>query len=352
MSERVAVGCAQPDCPVLEDGRCLEGLGEECPHVRWSDEVEAQEGDAATAEDAEDEPGSELLHPSEEGEGPAEPDTGEEEHIELGGGDSITLSQAEELAQAHSAYVVLIAGEFRSGKTTLVAEIYGRFLRGPYRSWSFAGSQTLYALDRRYHRTREKSGLDKPDMPRTPDEEMRVLDLRLISQQRRLSLMFSDVRGELFDNISQGAPVESEVPLAARANAVVVLLNGFKLRDWADRGEALNLFRQLIAGLAEDGGVPVGTPLAIVLSKRDLLADEDLEWFERHETKLRELAARVGYGPVAVFPLAACPEEPPHEPDGLDPLFDWLCEPRQEAISLDSSGDLADPRSFWRWGAA
>jgi hypothetical protein len=331
----------------MEDGRCLEGLGEECPHRQWADEAEATEsgvaaGVAAVASNDEEDGATE----------PARPDATEEEHIELGGGYSITVREAEELAQAHGAHVVLIAGEFRCGKTTLVAEIYGRFLRGPYCSWTFAGSRTLYALDRRYHTTRDGSGLDQPDMPRTREEEMRVLDLRLVREDRRVPLMFSDVRGELFDNISQGAAVESEVPLAARANEVVALLNGFKVKDRFQRAEALNLFRQLIAGLAEDGGVTAGTPLAIVLSKRDLLDEADLEWFDEHETKLRELAERAGYGPVAVFRVAARPADAPHEPEGLEGLFDWLCEARRDSADLDPRDQLDVTRTYWHWGAA
>jgi len=343
MSETRIVGCEQDGCPILDDGRCLEGFaeGEGCPHALRDVAVAATENVPGVSEDEEAADGPE--------ESPARGTTAEI-HVELGGDDSLTLPQADRLATAYGSFVVLVAGEFQSGKTTLVAELYGGFLRGRYCGWSFAGSDSLYTLDRRYHTTRAKSGLDHPDMPRTDEEEMRLLDLRVHGGRRILPFMFSDVRGEFFDNVSQGAAVENEVPLAARSDAVLVLVDGEKVGDRYLRTETLQLTRLLIAGLTEEGGLAPDTPLAIVLAKKDKLDETDTVWFVDQAQRLQEFAAVRGCAPVEVFLTAARPDESPHAPLGLDSLFEWLCEDRAQPLELPPE-EADQVRSFWRTAA-
>src|SRR5262249_34294375 len=161
----------------------LEGFDppSECPHVlHEAPAVEEPTG-------SETEPRSDVeLSGGDEGAKLDEPT------VELGGGESLTLPLADQVATRYGAQVVLIAGDFQSGKTTLLAELYGRFLRGPYEGWSFAGSDCIRALDMRYHGTREGSGLAHPDVPRTEDEEMRLVDLRVDRGGTHVPLMLSD----------------------------------------------------------------------------------------------------------------------------------------------------------------
>ncbi len=342
MSEPQIVACEVDGCPVLENGRCLEGFENpvECPHAAKGTSQEEREPEAE----------AELEHVTE----PTQNLEGEEmeptqDVIELGGGESLTLPQADHLANRYGGQVVLIAGEFQSGKTTLVAELYGRFLKGSYDGWSFAGSDCLRALDRRYHGTRESSGLTHPDVPRTEDEEMRLVDLRLHRSGKRLPLMLSDIRGELFDGIVGGGPVATIVPLAARADQLVVLIDGKQIADDFKRSVALTWSKQLIGGLTEAGGIGVGTPTAIVLSKADLVDEDHLQWFAKEAESLRELALERGCGPSEIFTVAARPDASPHEPVDLPPLFAWLTSGRVEASKVPTN-DKRVGRSFWRWG--
>jgi hypothetical protein len=242
---------------------------------------------------------------------------------------------------------VLIAGDFQSGKTTLLGELYGRFLKGPYEGWSFAGSDCLRALDARYHGTRESSGLTHPDVPRTEDEEMRLVDLRIERAGRHIPFMLSDIRGELFDSIVEGAPVEETVPLAARADKLVILVDGEKVANNFQRAVAASWCKQLIGGLTEAGGVPAGTPTAIVLSKADLIDDEHSQWFAEEAEEMRALAAARGLEATEIFSVAARPDQSPYEPLDLPPLFDWLIPSAAKPISPELG--RAASRSFWRW---
>jgi hypothetical protein len=337
MSESQIVGCEADGCPVLESGRCLEGFENptECPHATRR----------TPQEDQEPEPESESTTELTE-DGEKEPS---QNAIELGGGESLTLPQSDRLANRHGGRVVLVAGEFQSGKTTLVAELYGRFLKGPYGDWSFAGSDCLRALDDRYHGTRESSGLTHPDVPRTEDEEMRLVDLRIHRDGKRLPLMLSDIRGELFDGIVGGGPVAKVVPLAARADRLMILIDGEQVANDFKRSVVLTWSKQLIGGLTEAGGIDTGTPTAIVLSKADLVDDEHSQWFAEEAEDLRQLALERGCGPTEIFMVAARPDASPHEPIDLHPLFEWLTAGSAEVAEMPIN-DKDVGRSFWRWG--
>lgn len=341
MSEPQIIGCEADGCPVLESGRCLEGFERpaECPHATTS----ASQGEQKSEVESGHAPDPEESPDVEESES-------NQSAIELGGGESLTLSQADRLSNRYGGRVVLVAGEFQSGKTTLVAELYGRFLKGSYSGWSFAGSDCLRALDGRYHGTRENSGLTHPDVPRTEDEEMRLVDLRLQQGGKRLPLMLTDIRGELFDGIVEGGPVASLVPLATRADQLVVLIDGKQIASDFKRSVTLAWSKQLIGGLTEAGGVGAGTPTAIVLSKADLVDDEHSQWFAEEAIGLQRLALERGCGPTEIFTVAARPDTSPHEPIDLPPLFNWLTSESTDKAEIRVN-DKIEGRSFWRWSA-
>jgi Double-GTPase 2 len=338
MNETQQIHCDSEGCPVLESGRCLEGFDppSDCPHAVVGSPPASEGPEPSVAdEDEASKVRSEEQHPR-------------EETIELGGAESLTVPLADQIATRYGAEVALVAGDFQSGKTTLIAELYGRFLRGLYEGWSFAGSDCLRALDGRYHGTREGSGLGHPDVPRTEDEEMRLVDFRIQRNGRRLSLMLSDIRGELFDSVVEGGPVKEVVPLAARADKVVVLADGEKIADNFKRDVVASWCKQLIGGLTETDGVRAGTQVAIVLSKADLVDEEHAQWFTKEAEEMKQLALERGLGSTEVFSLAARPDASPHEPLDLPPLFHWLVSTATvDAASPDSQGRQG--RSFWSW---
>jgi Double-GTPase 2 len=339
MTETAIVGCDQEGCPILAEGRCLENFpdAEGCPHVqRGEAPLGAGHGDALeqSAQTIEETPGA--TDP---------PETGA--RVELGGDESLTTNDADALAAKHGARVVLVAGEFYSGKTTLIAELYGQFLSGPFCGWCFAGSDVLYALDRRYHGARASSGLEYPDTPRTEEEEMRLLDLRARRDERLLSLMFSDIRGEFFDNVTQGAPVADQLPLASRSDIALVLVDGAKIGDKFRRAEAISRARQLIGGLTEAGGLPREVPFGIALSKADAADHDGKAWFQSQVGELQAFAESRIKGPIALFTLAARPPSSTVSSEGLDDVFQWLADEHKvvEHVPAKTTGFS---RSFWR----
>jgi Double-GTPase 2 len=339
-----AVWCEQDGCPIAEDGRCFENFpdGEGCPHRRLSaDPTDPDARGQSSDEGADLEAESRLEQQPEE-----TASDNDSDHIDLGGDQSLSLSEAGAVAAAYGARVVLVAGEHKAGKTTLVAEFYARFLEGAYQEWEFAGAETLIALDRRYHGARVASGLDAPDTGRTEEEDMRLLDLRIRSDQTLMPLLFSDIRGESFDNVAQGAPVSNEISLARRTDRTMILVNGKRINDPFKRAEAISWTRQLIGGLTEPGGLPRDRPLAIVLAKADIVEEAAQAWFLERAEQLRQLALDRGCGPTEIFVTAARPVQEPHVPKGLGPLFSWIVQPGDQAVGIPPPPPRPD-RSFW-----
>jgi hypothetical protein len=267
--------------------------------------------------------------------------------VELGGDQSLSIAASDAIAAKWGATVVLIAGEHNVGKTTLLAELYGRFLKGQFAGWSYAGSECLIALDRRYHGARG-AGPGPPDIDHTVDEDMRLIDLRLrLSTGSLASLLLSDIQGEFVRQVIEGAPPSEELPLAARADRTAVLIDGEKVAGLYTRQEAITRARVLIGALTDPGGLQQGRPMAIVLTKGDQLDEHDLEWFVAEAANLCSFAESRGAHATTVV-TAARPEPAPNHPEGLEDFLAWLVAPITQRNDLAPRTIVREPdRSFW-----
>lgn len=336
--------CDAADCPLATDGRCLEGFEEpnECPHTHEADEndglkakepVQNDTGESATAAD-------EIVDIVESKENPAV--------LDLGGNESLSISGAEGVAARYGARVVLVSGAYFSGKTCLVAGIYGLFHDGSAADWSFMGSTSLVALDARYHAKRAITGLEGPDSQRTRDEDMRLLDLRIAGPDGGVNLMFSDVRGEYFEDIVNGRPVNEVISLAARTDLLIIVLDGSRLADRFGRNSVVSFARQLIGGLTEPGGIRGGVPVALVVTKADKVDKAARAWLDDQLEGLAEFASQRELGTADRFVVAAFPGPDHPEPVGMVSLLEWLLADRSPAPRVPIGDDPQGTRSFLR----
>jgi len=272
---------------------------------------------------------------------------GVDEWVQIGGDTSLTMQDADPIAAQYGATLVLIAGEQESGKTTLLVELYGRFLLGPFSGLRFAGSETLDAFDARHFEVRYDSGKLAATTSRTQEEDMRVLHLRLSDGVRQRVLLPSDIRGEFFEHIVNGQPVAQEVAVASRADKTMVLVDGEQVADLSTRHLATRNARLLIGGLTDAGGLQSRRPMAIVLTKADKLAAEPLRWYHDHVHELEDWARERGADPVCSFDIAARPEDDPGRPRNLDEMLMWMWETSSRQTEKHSSGGQAGDRIFW-----
>ena len=336
MTDVIPLGsCDQPECPILTEGRCLEGLAGAvgCPHFK-SGAVVPTYPPVASPVDLEASAREESSRP-------------DVDWVYIGGDDALDLEQAHAVAAEYGATVILIAGEYESGKTTILVELFGRFLRGRFAGLTFAGTKTLDAFDKRHFLTRFESGRPRATTAHTTEEDMRVVHLRIWDGTRHRVLMPTDIKGEFFERLIEGRPVSTEVSIAARADKTIILIDGDRVRDSALRQAAIVRGRQLIGSLTEPGGVCSGRPLAIVLSKLDHLSSEDEEWFEQQVPSLCELAQARGADPVQVMRIAARPEEDPDNPRGLAELLTWMCQNAGQCNEDTVPSGRRAGRFFW-----
>jgi hypothetical protein len=256
--------CSQLECPIATEGNCLEGFeeGRGCPNLQTRlVPADAEPGTPDTTT------GSDASEPD-QAESPDEDDEAYaadalirrnlQNMVLIGGDDSLTLAEADEIAAHSACRVVLIAGEFESGKTTLAIQLYAQFLQGTFAGADFGGSRTLRAFDARHHTSRAASGRAASTTNATRDEGMRLLHLKLRRSGRIHNILLSDVRGEYFENIVNGSKPAADIKLAARADLCLIGIDGASLALPAERQRAISRARLLIGGLTELGGLRPG----------------------------------------------------------------------------------------------
>lgn len=350
------LACSQAGCPF--PGRCLEGFDDltACPYTvaAATDRVEL-DADAGVAESEGEEPresgilggqGEEFGTQEVRSDGPGAPVA----LVDLVGAESLTMNEAGPIMRRERCRVVLVAGDAKAGKTTLVVELYARFLTGPFNEWSFAGSVTLRALDVRHYTAQAASGGSQPYTVRTQDEDMRLLHLHLARGNDNKHLLFSDVRGEFFDDVVDGAPVSENVQIAPRADRCIVTIDGERIADPRTAETAFLRAQCLVGGLLAKGGLDVGVPILIVCTKWDRVPEERRPVVLRDAESLASFARKDGRA-VQVQPLSVRPGPPISELSGLSELLEWLVSPATLPVGTMTL-TLPVGRQFWGPGGA
>lgn len=339
------LNCTQEGCPF--PASCFEGFSnfEDCPHTSVEDEANKapDDGDSEVANADDDAAGDGV----ESDAGDESSGTGGAPEVDIGGAEALTLDDAGRLMAKHRCTVALIAGEAKAGKTTLVVELYARFLLGPYGNWQFAGSHTLRALDIRHFTAQQASGNSEPYTGRTQDEDMRLLHLSLEAESDSRSLLFSDVRGEFFDEVIDGAPVAESVKLAPRADRCIVTIDGERLAQSGAAETAFMRARMLMGGLMEAGGLDAHTPIAIVCTKWDQVEEGRRPAILRRAEKLAVYAASSGRT-AKVFAVSVRPGPPVAPIEGLEELLEWLTSSHPNEAESENERLEETGRQFWR----
>ena len=256
-------------------------------------------------------------------------------------GDHLTGPDAERIVRASPTCVVVVAGAADSGKTTLVADLYGLFQRGPFAGLLFAGSQTLPGFEKRCHLARIASGGTKPDTERTKHADSHhLLHLRLAEAQplRHHDVLFSDIYGEAFRRAADSADECKTLSILKRADHVAVLVDGKRAILPAHRQEAFASADALVSQCLDCQMLGPASSVQVVMTKWDAVAVADPARVAFVEAKLRWLLERHGkrLGGLKPFRVAIRPDT---ETDAIkagygvgELLHQWLSDaPRPRA---------------------
>jgi hypothetical protein len=279
--------CANPDCKVAENRKCVEGLTlDKCPHYGKPPQPRAATATAA-----------------------AEP-----HGTPLPLGDLLTVGDANGVLRRGGSRVIAIVGPKEAGKTTLIASIFELFLRGPIGPYRFSSSTTLYAFERSCHPSRAVSQNVVPKTERSLLTDVHFYHLATRKDGAPIvDMLLADRNGEDYRSSTDDPSTASSFAEIARADTITFLVDGSHLLDLTTRSMVVSEVVAIAQALI-DGGTIVGRPrVAIVLTKVDrILGSTDSE---RTMRDFRKLVTRFAglYGEtfreIRSFEVAACPHD-------------------------------------------
>jgi len=269
--------------------------------------------------------------------------------VELPPASMLTVEDADELLRWREASIIAIVGERNGGKTTLVVELYERFLRGPFAGTLFSHSLSVLGFERKSFQSRAESGAEKPDTPRTSTQDgLRFFHLAVSDEHlRRTDLLISERAGETYREVRDRPAGARDIVEVCKARTVVFILDGERVANPRQRAEAIASIRHLARAFTESNAISSHCEIQAVTTKWDLLrtdasapAQKALDEFEKYF--IATYSSR--YAKVSVFRVAARdPEGVVEVGFGLAPLLrSWLEPVPQAAVTALPIPLLAD----------
>lgn len=288
--------CSNPDCKVAETGKCVETYAlDECPHYGRPSVTDIEPVDEVV-EDA---------HTPEDTGPPA---------IPLPLGEALDRADASALQRRRLSRAVGVVGPHFAGKTSLMASVYEMLQEGSVSGYTFAGSSTLIGFEMICHDARAASRRAEPHTERTTvgaDATFFHLDLGSGEPTEITSLFIGDRSGEDYLTTTDELSNADGFFELHRADVVTLLVNGEQLADPKLRHEVKASTPQLVDALVEAGSISTRQRLAIVLTKKDAVADSPHA--ARVHSDFDEMIAGIGrrhknrVADVASFIVAASP---------------------------------------------
>lgn len=258
------IKCTQSGCEIATSGRCLEGFvpTESCPHVTTSSTALQQE----------------LPRVHENPDGSFYSQDKEVQYVRLPSGEGLNDVEAAQVAASAQAQLIIIAGPYGSGKTTILTALFDAFQEAPFANFTFRGSRTLIGFEQRCHLGRAESGQSTAKTAHTSVREGVVfLHLDLAFDRNETTshrhLLLSDISGELFRKISDSADGVDRVRALARADHLCIVIDGEKLASKAGRHAALNESRTILRSILESNRLSPLCQLDMIISKWDVVIE-------------------------------------------------------------------------------
>lgn len=195
--------------------------------------------------------------------------------IQLPSSELLTVETADEFLRWRAASIIAVVGERNGGKTTLISEIYERFLRGTFADTCFFGSWSLSGFEMKNFQSRAESGAERPDTPRTSARDglrffhLAVADIENL--ENRTDLLISERAGETYREVRDNPSRAVELIELQRATAIAFVVDGERVLNDRKRTEVFASARSIVRALNETGTIKPGARLQLVTTKFDLL---------------------------------------------------------------------------------
>lgn len=269
--------------------------------------------------------------------------------ILLSSGAEMAVEDLYDISSVESSKLIILAGSTGCGKTTLITSIYHQFLNSTLEKYSFAGSKTLQAFEKRAFYNRIQSNQSKPEMKRTQRGTLdSVLHLRLhdnTSNQKK-NLFLSDFSGEDYEAvIGDIDAAREEFSAIYYAQTFVLILDGFNIASKICRNRELQKAIQLIRTFNDSNVLHANTKIIIVLSKYDKVFEkmkEDLglqQYIESIITKIESSVPELNSS-LSIIYVAAMPSKSGMIPQG------YGVEDLINILYLDQEVNIRDDESY------
>lgn len=284
-----AVICANPECRVAESGKCIEGVVDvkACPHYGKPPQKDAAEAAAAAA-------------------GPARTT------FRLFPGEYLTLSDTASMLLKHPSRVISLIGPTDAGKTSLMAAVFELFHQNKAAPIRFAGSQSLFALERACFHSRVTSAGLVPTHEHTQRGPAQFYHLSVKEDRRTrpIDLFLADRAGEEYSDAASKPVPANDFPELWRADTITLLVDGGRLTDATQRFDVIPNLKLMLDRFAELKAFWNRPRLACVLTKLDKVRDSASHWPSQQLARLKsDISTRHGqhFSAIEVFEVAASP---------------------------------------------
>ncbi len=254
----------------------------------------------------------------------------------------LSIEDAEILLRWRKASIITVVGERNGGKTTLVAQLYEQFLRGPFAQTLFSHSLSLQGFERKSFQSRAEYGADRPDTPRTSAQDGLAFFHIAVSDEtnlERTDLLISERAGETYRELRDRPELAANLIEIRKAAAIVLIVDGQRVAEPRTRAGVFASVRNIARALVGSGDIGPQTRIQLVTTKCDLLMGDGtadaLEALTEFEANLAALLD--GKFPLATFRTAA------RDPDGNVAPASGMDRLLQSWISPSSSSHLEEP---------
>lgn len=262
----------------------------------------------------------------------------------------LTVERADALLRWRRAKVVTVVGERFGGKTTLVAETYERFLRGPFAGYLFCHSLSLLGFEQKSFWSRAVSNAKHPDTQRTSaNDGLKFFHLAACPADGsyRTDLLISERAGETYRGARDAPSTAQQLVEFSKADIIVLILDGARVADGRERAETFASARTLAQVLRDSGATRPGAVVQLVTTKEDLLDGDERAAARDALTKFEEKFVTTfspAFGEVTTLRIAARdPTGRVPAATGLDALLhSWLLPLPPVTPAARPQPDLAD----------
>lgn len=191
----------------------------------------------------------------------------------------LSVEDADRLLRWRDAAIIAVVGERNGGKTTLVTEIYGSFLRGPFAEAFFCHSLSLLGFEKKSFQSRAESGAAYPDTPRTSAQEgLRFFHLAVsnVSDLQRRDLLISERAGEVYREVRDRPDLAIQITEIRKATVVAFIIDGERVAAPRNRAEVFASVRNSIRAFVGSGNIAENAQIQLVTTKCDLLEDDSM----------------------------------------------------------------------------